>query len=148
MNWARGFYRVWVVFAFLWIGVFANNAYWSRPYFPSAFVAKATDGSIKIVSNYGADADGLKELESLGKLVGFEADGFPELTFFAPKDAKKETLRALTDFAKTDRDEKLRKHHSDSIWEFLSIGLGFPLGLLAMGAALGWALGGFRKSVA
>jgi hypothetical protein len=145
VNWARGLFRVWVIFTFIWVLGFAFDAYQSKPFHPEQYVAMTSDGTIRMVPTYGGDADALNELVTRGLRSRFEAEGFPELTFFAANSA---ALPVLVEHTRKIRAGKLAEFRTEKMWNFLYFALGLPLALLLFGSAIGWALGGFKKTSA
>jgi hypothetical protein len=118
MNWARGFFRLWLVLSILWIAIFSITF---RP-----------DQALSLYN--GSYAEAVDIATRLRE--GTSNDNFTEAQFEAIQRAR---LRRT--------DLKVQRHKSDLL-NFLAIGPGVSAMFWLIGAGLFWAMRGFthRKS--
>ena len=117
MNWARGLFRLWFVLSILWIAIWA--------------IAMRPDQELTRYNESYAEAKALANDLRQSAL----GDDPTELQTALLWD-KKERLRRA--------DSKVQSSHA-SFMAFLAIGPGVAAGFLVFGAALLWALRGFRS---
>jgi hypothetical protein len=150
MNWKRGFFRVWILFAVVWVG-FASSELRSKPYYPPSFISYDSGGFIQKVGDIGPDADQLNQLRNSGKLRAVTLTDFPEIKFFIPaSEPNPERLiksNNLYKFASDARSVVFKEHFKYQLSNFFWVGLLVPITLLLIGIAIGWALGGFKRSL-
>jgi len=119
MNWARGFFRLWLVLSVLWIALLVAMM---RP-----------DQEIAEYKMSYAKAESIARNLKLYSEDQTLAEKEPEVTLLAKKALLRQT------------DARIQRNEENLI-QFVAIGLGFPGALLLIGASLFWAIGGFRKA--
>lgn len=153
MNWRLGFFRAWVLLAVVWlagsVAIFAPQGWaeWQKKATMDAFnsekfimlvptdcsLARGRGGTLKEKADYEKQQDDGKcwyEFQNFRRL-------YPEY-----KDLDDETLQS-----RTYEKAGIPLHPAKPFWvlgQFLIIGVGVPLVLLATGASLGWVLRGFQ----
>jgi len=122
INYKKGFFRGWIVFSLVWIGLFGFSA------FPTS-----------AVRTLGND----RNIESNQKVARVQMPDGQVARFSVPKDATPEQAQQMID----DNAEKLIAEHESSkksIIDFFLLLFGVPLCFLLAGAAVRYIYAGFK----
>lgn len=152
VNWGRGFFRVWMLLAMLWVG-FALLLGWgsvANPYVSGKDVAIVTDtDAIDLLDSYGEVHSAFEERVRTGttKRTALDAYGFNLYTgaSLEPWKYYEYVERANARVAEYVEQEKVAKR-SQTI-PLLVMGVTLPpLVALLLGWAIGWVISGFRRT--
>lgn len=151
VNWRRGFFRVWVLLAGLWFLVFTA---WSvsaalNPYVSSKdFAVNRETGQVDLIDQYGEPHNSLRTAVTDGKFKAHEVR--PDWTLYVRSDSPAADLPVRLAAARALADHAIAAQRTEAIWRTASYwfwgALFWPLVVLALGAAIGWALSGFRRT--
>lgn len=147
IRWGRGFFRVWIVLAIVWIGLGTAISLGTAvdPYISPRLAAVPSDtGKVTLYPTYGTVADDVRRLVSEGAMKSTEiAEGFSFYTTTASSAegvarATVEAKAAVEDYVAS---ETTKARVSAVAWTLLP-----PLAVLIVGWAIGWAISGFRRN--
>lgn len=150
MRWGRGFFRLWLLVAFLWLGTALYFNFSSSPYFPELRIAVRHNGEIAALKPWsdevkvleGAVEGGISERQFVGGYPGgaiYYADVGDDVP---TQSSKLQKVKAYLEAEQSRIEVAYRKSRTDS---FLYLGVLPPLILLGFGFALRWVLLGFRS---
>lgn len=156
VRWRRGMFRLWVVLSGLWVivvGVISfgpiMNPY---RYVPSeGFLFRDFTNQFQRFSEYSPEYRATVEQKNAGKYDWWsvEVDGLDGAVVFIPAGAstrqRDEKLNIIVALVKAELDKRTVSARWQGVSIFVGAGLIPPLVLLAVGAAVGWALSGFRS---
>jgi len=143
MNWARGFFRVWVLLSCLWV-VLVGGLAWEDYPDESSYVARTStsgDNALReaLTRSYGStmweDGNGsaslsmLKSALNVARETGTAADAF------------------VIELAVIQASEKLAEHQMAHLRQRSIAAVALPASLLALGTFVAWVLNGFRRDV-
>ncbi len=153
IRWGRGFFRVWMLIAIVWIGVgvIAGGNSILNPYVSKQILAVPTATSqLTMYMTLSPEHIELMRLETEGTIVATEVrDGFK---LYTPADSESDRRQRTVAAAQTIVDEYVAEETTTRRSQALPTVLGWtflpPLFLLVAGWAIGWAISGFRRSAA
>jgi hypothetical protein len=147
INWSRGLFRFWLLFALLWIAAVVALAWSSitNPYVPS-YVFVEPEGDIAR-STYSKQAIAAMELKRRGEFVEVEVVGAPGITYLGRKTddlptTMKRQAPIMIGFYTVQRASAMKAN----VWSAAATAIVPPLAILAFGVAVGWVLQGFRRA--
>lgn len=149
VTWARGFFRVWMLFAVLWLigGVAVGYGMIATPYVPTKSISMNNLGEATLYDTYGPQHRALLDAVEAGNAVAsIVRPGYVLYT------SKTLTAEQLTGFLEQGRsaveyyvNRETSARRTSAIVTVLGWTLVPPLVLLALGWAIGWTLAGFRR---
>jgi hypothetical protein len=157
MNYRRGLLRLWLIASVLWIA-FVGWLYWSEIYFATGLHIPATIAQMRQEEKQRAEATekAQRRWETAKQAIAKRKLNFPEADLTAEK---REELDALFALSLKNADRFVEPEELWKLWEQVRhsperamvpgiVRAAFlpPLGLLALGALLGWALRGFKPT--
>lgn len=147
---------MWVVLGGLWVivvGLIASgsiiNQYRYVP--PEGFLFRDFTNQLERFSQYSAEYRAAVEQKTNGNYDWWsvEVDGLDGAVVFLPAGAsttqRNEKLSIVVDLVKAELDKRTTDARWRGVSIFVGAGLMPPLILLALGAAVGWAVSGFRS---
>lgn len=151
MRWRRGFFRLWLLIAVLWVGIGIHMNFSGSAYFPEFRIAVRHNGEIAAMKPWsdevkaleGAAEGGLSERQFMGAYPG-GAIYYADVGDDVPTQSSK--LQKVRSYLDAERSRIESEYRNSCLEGFLFFGLLPPLLLLALGAATGWALAGFRHA--
>ncbi|WP_156936685.1 hypothetical protein [Chelativorans sp. J32] len=144
INWARGFFRLWVLVSLLWIAT-VTTFMWSsisNPYVaPHVFIGPEGDVAWAAHSNQARAA---RELKARGEFVEVEVDGAPNITYLGRDNGNlaeimEQKAPVMVGFYKT----QVSTGRASAVWQTVSVGLIPPAIILVIGFFISWAMRGF-----
>ncbi|TGS95262.1 hypothetical protein EN814_16295 [Mesorhizobium sp. M2D.F.Ca.ET.171.01.1.1] len=147
MYWKRGFFRLWLLCATLWIAAAFYLGLSGGPIFPELRIGMTREG--KIIASSPPWTDGARMLDSMADSGLSERQpitGYPgAATYYAdPADdqaTKTAKLIKVRVYVESERSRTKFEYLKSSVY----FGVLPPLLLLALGVAIGWAFAGFRR---
>jgi hypothetical protein len=149
--WGRGFFRVWLVLAGLWVAfaLLVQGGSVFNPYAPGKIIATPTGGTVQMYDRYGAQQREFDEGVSAGalKTTAIRGNDFILYTRADIEPARlEERVAEAQQVVAAYVDEEITRRRSGAVMPLIGLTLFPPLVLLALGAAIAWALSGFRKT--
>lgn len=139
MNLKRGLLRLWMIGSALFIMIVAAASYVEiRDEFETASsVGQLTERLARLrAAYYGPDGDMVRLNEFRAEYPQYDDMSDTELASALHKKLYSEPIEA---------SRARRAAAWTEVWTAVAIALGFPLAILGLGFALGWALAGFRQ---
>jgi hypothetical protein len=153
IRWGRGFFRLWVLFSGLWaIGAAAIGVgVASNPYVSTKAAAIPSDvGEMQLFDMYGEPYNSWAAAARAGELK--ETVIIDRYVLFSPNDTPNEKLADRIIQAKRMVDayiaDEKGKRRSEALINTAFWAVVPPLVVLVLCWAIGWAISGFRRSVA
>lgn len=151
MSWRRGFFRLWVLAALLWAGFVTLLAwnYVASPYVPAkAVLFYAGEDKPRIIDQYGSPYRELDDGATQGQVVKTAlTDRHVLFTQKTTPDASRALLiiRAREAVAAYDAAEASTRRYQSLFVAALTVVIPATFVLL-LGAGIGWAISGFRRT--
>lgn len=150
VSWRRGFFRVWIVLALLWVAfaLLVQGGTVFNPYAPGKIIATPAGGTVQMWDRYGDQQRNFDEGVAAGALQTTPI-GSDSFLLYTRKDIEParlqervaEAQRIVDDYV---ADETTRRR-SASILPLAGLVLIPPFVVFVLGAAVAWALSGFRR---
>ncbi len=152
-NWKRGLFRVWIVFAGLWVLVVGLIFFVELSPLPlngQMFIVKHPDDNPTLERVTGdTEEEFIKRIDIKGggdpeKLLYWETTPLGYRTLLGREwsaEKSKERLREVDEMIREQANAKWW----DSLYDGAKIAFGVPVVVLALGSAFAWAFSGFRR---
>lgn len=149
--WRRGFFRIWLVLAILWVAfallVQGSNVF--NPYVPGKIVATPAGGTVQTWDRYGEQQRNFDEGVAAGALQTTQI-GSDSFLLYTRKDIEPARLEERVAEAQRIVDDyvanETTRRRSSSILPLLCLAFIPPFIVFVLGAAIAWALSGFRRA--
>ncbi|MES0028015.1 hypothetical protein [Mesorhizobium sp. M0040] len=151
LRWRRGFFRLWLLVAIVWVGIGVYANFSGRPYFPELRIAVRHNGEIAALKPWSDEAKvleagaegGISERQLMLVYPG-GATYYADVGDDVPTQSSK--LQKVTSYLESERTRIDSEYRKSCVETFLYLGVFPPLILLVLGAALRWVLLGFRSA--
>lgn len=150
MAWGRGFFRLWMVIAALWVAfaLLVQGATVLNPSVPPKIIATPTGGTIQLLDRYGAQQREFETGVAAGALLSTQITGGDYLLYtrsdIEPARLVERVAEAREVVSSYIATETIARRNS-AIIPLLALAFMPPLTLLILGVAIAWALAGFRQ---
>ena len=156
MQWSRGLFRFWILFAALWVigAVIVNYGQIANPYMRKGgyiFGSDLTKPPI-FAEEYSDPYNDAVDLKTAKKAIQYEVGREGEMTdsYFFPSSVSQEDAIKIFDShaqaAAAKQTERIAEARRDNIITAIAGAVIPPIIILILGIAIRWALMGFRKS--
>lgn len=150
VNWRRGFFRIWAVLAALWFIAatgFAGAAFLNPSTSGKDMAVNFETGQLDQFDKYGEPHNSLQKAVGDGKFSAHEVR--PGWVLYVRSDVPQSEMPARLAMAEATADASISAELGDTRWRttqaWFWAAIFWPLAILGIGAAIGWALSGFRK---
>lgn len=147
LNWRRGLFRIWLIVSVVWIGVVVAFA-WQAVVEPYVGTYAFIEGRGETAWEYtSGEASAARRAKGDGSLTEIAVDGAPNITYFTSESGEVliERMEKLAPLMLGFYEAQQTRNRPDTIVGAVLAALVPPIGALILGAALIWALSGFRK---
>lgn len=149
VNWARGFFRLWAVLAGVWLLICSGFLVSSllNPYVPERFLVRNSETrQFEFVPSYGALYRALEASVTTGTFVAHALEnGRLYVRATVTPDQLSEMLPGAVRVMVEDAERTKSEARVTGLLNWFWAAVFWPLAILALGAAFGWALVGFRR---
>ena len=152
IRWGRGFFRVWMLIAIIWVGVgmFVGGWQLMHPYVSRQVLAIPADtGAVTLYSAYGREHNDLRTLVTAKTMTEHPIgpEGYPLfLRAEAPPDRVAARIAEAEPLVAEYIESETVAQRSKAIPGVLAGVILPPLTILLIGWAIGWAVTGFRRA--
>lgn len=149
--WRRGFFRVWIVLAVLWaiLMIIIQSGSILNPYVPGKVVATLVGDTVQLYDIYSPQERAFQQGVEAGALVSTKLPG-RDFALITRKDTEPATLQeriaeaeqVVAQYVETETSRR----RTEAILPLAMLSIVPPLIVLALGAAIAWAISGFRRT--